>query len=75
MRPVILVVLGLLLGVGLVAGFGGIAKLNIAFGQKLQLSAHYGDFVLRCMRDSGTSVPSKVSEWPRQGLLRTEQYL
>ena len=33
MRPVILVVFGLLLGVGLVAGFGGIAKLNIAFGQ------------------------------------------
>ncbi len=33
MRPVILVVFGLLVGVGLVAGFGGIAKLNIAFGQ------------------------------------------
>src|SRR5258708_35547233 len=33
MRPVILVVFGLLFGVGLVAGFGGIAKLNIAFGQ------------------------------------------
>ena len=33
MRPVILVVFGLLFGVGMVAGFGGIAKLNIAFGQ------------------------------------------
>ncbi len=33
MRPVILVAFGLLFGVGLVAGFGGIAKLNIAFGQ------------------------------------------
>jgi serine protease Do len=33
MRPVILVAFGLLFGVGLVAGFGGIAKLNVAFGQ------------------------------------------
>ena len=32
-RPVILIVFGLLLGVGMVAGFGGIAKLNMAFGQ------------------------------------------
>ncbi|MDP4218877.1 MAG: trypsin-like peptidase domain-containing protein [Bacteroidota bacterium] len=32
-RPVILIVFGLLFGVGMVAGFGGIAKLNIAFGQ------------------------------------------
>lgn len=32
-RPVILVVFGILFGVSLVAGFGGIAKLNIAFGQ------------------------------------------
>ncbi|MEI8135556.1 MAG: trypsin-like peptidase domain-containing protein [bacterium] len=33
MRPIILVAFGLLFGVGMVAGFGGIAKLNIAFGQ------------------------------------------
>jgi serine protease Do len=33
MRPVILVVFGVLFGVGMVAGFGGIAKLNLAFGQ------------------------------------------
>jgi serine protease Do len=33
LRPVILVAFGLLFGIGLVAGFGGIAKLNIAFGQ------------------------------------------
>lgn len=33
MRPVILIVFGVLFGVGMVAGFGGIAKLNLAFGQ------------------------------------------
>ncbi len=32
-RPMILVVFGLIIGVGMVAGFGGIAKLNVAFGQ------------------------------------------
>ncbi len=33
MRPVMLVVFGVLFGVGVVAGFGGISKLNLAFGQ------------------------------------------
>jgi serine protease Do len=33
MRPAILVVFGLFIGVGMVAGFGGIGKLNMAFGQ------------------------------------------
>ena len=32
MRPVILVVFGVLFGVGIVAGFGGLSKLNLAFG-------------------------------------------
>ena len=31
-RPYILVVFGVLFGVGIVAGFGGIAKLNLAYG-------------------------------------------
>src|SRR4051812_2992812 len=33
MRPLIMVIFGLLFGVGMVAGFGGIAKLDLAFGQ------------------------------------------